>query len=68
MDAEITTEERLLLEERRAEIRRELRELNRSDPSTLHIDKTERREELLGELEDIEDQIGPDDYEDDDLE
>lgn len=65
MDAELTTEERLLLEERRAEIRRELRELGRADPSKLHIDKTERREELLGELEDIEDQIGPDDYDDD---
>ncbi len=54
----LTPEQREMLDLRRQEVTRELDELGSGRHPADHFDKTERRQELLDELDDIQRRLG----------
>ncbi len=54
----LTPEQREVLNLRREQVRQELDELSAARPAGDHFDKTERRQELLDELDEIRRSLG----------
>ncbi len=54
----LTPEQRESLNQRRRQVARELEELSATRPAGDHFDKTERRQELLDELDEIGRSLG----------